>query len=47
MKCPRCNAELMVDKFKDIIRLEDYYFTVYIVACTECGYVDDDNSYIE
>jgi RNase P subunit RPR2 len=44
--CPTCKTPLVYSTYKDIINLEGIYFTVYLVACPECGYVNDEESYI-
>ena len=46
-KCPKCDAELKYDKRKDVIEFEGWYFTVVLVACPECGYIDDKQTYLE
>jgi len=40
--CPNCGAELIRDICKDVIQLHGMCFTVEILACPECGYVDDE-----
>ena len=40
--CPECGAELIKDICKDVIQLHGMCFTVEILACPECGYVDDE-----
>ena len=42
--CPKCGAELKRNKYKDILELDGWYFTVELLACSECGYVDDSES---
>lgn len=46
-ECPICGKDMMYNKYKDVINFEGFYFSVFIVACPECGYIDDEESYIE
>lgn len=46
-ECPICGKGMMYNKYKDVINFEGFYFSVFIVACSECGYIDDEESYIE
>lgn len=34
-------------KYKDVIYLEDCYYTVYLCVCQECGEVVDKNTWVE
>ena len=46
-KCPKCGENMKYSKFKDIIKFECFYFSVFIVACPNCGHLDNELSYIE
>jgi len=40
--CPKCGEELIRSTYKDILELDGYYFSVELLACSECGYVDEE-----
>ncbi len=44
--CPKCGTEMTRNKYKDALDLDGWYFTVELVACAECGYVDNEQTCI-
>ena len=44
--CANCGKKLHSDKFKDVCCLDGWYFTVYLTACSSCGYVDNDKTWV-
>lgn len=44
--CPSCGAEMDRDVYKDIMHFHGWYFSVEIIACPDCGYIDDEQSSI-
>lgn len=48
--CKACKQEVKMsvyNKFKDVIELDGYYYTVYLGVCPECGAVFDKYTWVE
>lgn len=43
-----CDGTISQDRFKHCIENDGgFYFTVYLATCDKCGYVDDENTWVE
>ena len=38
--CPNCKVKFIQARFKDLATDENFYFTVHIEYCPECGYIN-------
>ena len=45
--CKKCGEKLSLKRYKDIIEQDSHYYTVNLLACSECGTVNDRGTFVE